>query len=168
MPLPDSPGSPPFPASSGESEGAQELVRKLIGTTVAGRYKVQQLIGEGGMGAVFLVEHNVIRKRLALKVLNREMMRNPEMVARFEREALAAAHIDHPNVVAATDSGRTDDGALFVVLEYIDGKSLRDRLNHGPLPAGPRLVRRAVLRRGVLRRASGQCQGRSALLGGLC
>ncbi|MBL9003091.1 MAG: serine/threonine protein kinase [Myxococcales bacterium] len=135
MPLPDSPGSPPFPASSGESEGAQELVRKLIGTTVAGRYKVQQLIGEGGMGAVFLVEHNVIRKRLALKVLNREMMRNPEMVARFEREALAAAHIDHPNVVAATDSGRTDDGALFVVLEYIDGKSLRDRLNHGPLPA---------------------------------
>ena len=123
------------PYGTAESDGVQELVRRLIGTTVAGRYKVQQLIGEGGMGAVFLVEHNVIRKRLALKVLNREMMRSPEMVARFEREALAAAHIDHPNVVAATDSGRTDDGALFVVLEYIDGKSLRDRLNYGPLPA---------------------------------
>ena len=135
MPLPDSPGSPPSPYGHAESDGAQELVRRLVGTTVAGRYKVQQLIGEGGMGAVFLVEHNVIRKRLALKVLNREMMRNPEMVARFEREALAAAHIDHPNVVAATDSGRTDDGALFVVLEYIDGKSLRDRLNYGPMPA---------------------------------
>lgn len=135
MPLPDSPRSPLGPAPLPESEGAQDLVKKLVGTTVAGRYKVLQLLGEGGMGAVFLVEHNVIRKRLALKVLNREMMRNPEMVARFEREALAAAHIDHPNVVAATDSGRTDDGALFVVLEYIDGKSLRDRLNFGPLPA---------------------------------
>jgi serine/threonine protein kinase len=134
MPLPDSPRSPLGPALLPESEGAQDLVRKLVGNTVAGRYKVIQLLGEGGMGAVFLVEHNVIRKRLALKVLNREMMRNPEMVARFEREALAAAHIDHPNVVAATDSGRTDDGALFVVLEYIDGKSLRDRLNHGALP----------------------------------
>ncbi|HNN92061.1 MAG TPA: serine/threonine-protein kinase [Pseudomonadota bacterium] len=135
MPLPDSPRSPLGPAPLPESEGAQDLVRKLVGTTVAGRYKVIQLLGEGGMGAVFLVEHTVIRKRLALKVLNRDMMRNPEMVARFEREALAAAHIDHPNVVAATDSGRTDDGALFVVLEYIDGKSLRDRLNYGSLSA---------------------------------
>lgn len=134
MPLPDSPRSPLPPGPQPESEGAQDLVRKLVGSTVAGRYKVLQLLGEGGMGAVFLVEHNVIRKRLALKVLNRDMMRNPEMVARFEREALAAAHIDHPNVVAATDSGRTDDGALFVVLEYIDGKSLRDRLNYGALP----------------------------------
>lgn len=116
------------------SDATAALSKKLVGTTIAGRYKVQLLIGEGGMGAVFLVEHTVIRKRMALKVLSADMMRRPEMVARFEREALAAAHIDHPNVVAATDSGRTDDGAVFVVLEYIDGKSLRDRLDYGPLP----------------------------------
>jgi serine/threonine protein kinase len=106
----------------------------MIGTIIGGRYKVLSLIGEGGMGAVFLVEHTVIRKRLALKVLNDQMMKSPEAVARFEREALAAAHIDHPNVVAATDSGRTESGALFVVLEYVDGRSLRDTLGDGPLP----------------------------------
>lgn len=109
-------------------------MQRLIGTVIGGRYKVLSSIGEGGMGAVFLVEHNVIRKRMALKVLNDEMMKNPEAAARFEREALAAAHIDHPNVVAATDSGRTEDGRLFVVLEYVDGQCLRDKLNQGKLP----------------------------------
>ena len=128
MAQPDS----PVPA---EGEQLSETARKLLGTVVAGRYKVSRLLGEGGMGAVFLVEHNVIRKRMALKVLNTALSTNPEMVARFEREGLAAAHIDHPNVVAATDSGRTDDGSLFLVLEYLDGTSLRDVLAFGAFPA---------------------------------
>mgnify|MGYP000414419245 CR=1 FL=1 len=106
-----------------------------IGTTIGGRYKVVSLIGEGGMGAVYLVEHTLIRKRMALKVLNPDLMQNPEMVTRFEREALAAAHLDHPNVVAATDLGRTEDGALFLVLEFVDGNNLRDILAYGPMPA---------------------------------
>lgn len=85
------------------------------------------------MGAVYLVEHTLIRKRMALKVLNPDLMQNPEMVTRFEREALAAAHLEHPNVVAATDLGRTEDGALFLVLEYVDGSSLRDVLSYGAM-----------------------------------
>ncbi len=108
---------------------------RLVGTTLGGRYKVLSLLGEGGMGAVYLVEHVLMRKRMALKVLNAELSKNREMVARFEREAMAAAHLEHPNVVAATDLGFTDDGALFLVLEFIDGKSLRDVLGFGPLTA---------------------------------
>ena len=118
------------PTSGSEtSEGAQ----RLVGTTVGGRYKVTSLLGEGGMGAVYLVEHMLMRKRMALKVLNAELSKNREMVARFEREAMAAAHLEHPNVVAATDLGFTDEGALFLVLEFIDGKSLREVLNFGPI-----------------------------------
>jgi tRNA A-37 threonylcarbamoyl transferase component Bud32 len=117
------------------AQAAADLVHKRIGSTIGGRYRVVSLIGEGGMGAVYLVEHTLIRKRMALKVLNPDLMQNPEMVTRFEREALAAAHLDHPNVVAATDLGRTEDGALFLVLEYVDGSNLRDILSFGPMPA---------------------------------
>ncbi len=104
------------------------------GTIVAGRYRVEKLLGEGAMGAVYLVEHVHMRKRFALKVLLSEARENPEIVARFEREAIAAAHVDHPNVVAASDFGTTEDGAFFLVLEYIEGESLRDLVERGPLP----------------------------------
>jgi tRNA A-37 threonylcarbamoyl transferase component Bud32 len=85
------------------------------------------------MGAVYLAEHVLMRKRLAVKVLHPEMTRMPEMVARFEREAMAAAHIEHPNVAAATDFGKLEDGSFFLVLEYVEGTSLRDLIAQGPL-----------------------------------
>ena len=72
------------------AQAAADLVHKRIGSTIGGRYRVISLIGEGGMGAVYQVEHTLIRKRMALKVLNPDLMQNPEMVTRFEREALAA------------------------------------------------------------------------------
>lgn len=148
MAEPDSLFGKPIPVSP------SDRARRLVGSIVAGRYKVLSMLGEGGMGAVLLVEHTVIRKRMALKILNDEMMKNPEMVARFEREALAAAHIDHPNVVAATDSGRTEDGSLFVVLEYVDGQSLRDALAFGPLQV-PRALHIARQAASALQRAHG-------------
>ncbi|MBK7395089.1 MAG: hypothetical protein IPJ34_01990 [Myxococcales bacterium] len=76
----------------------------ILGTTIAGRYRVESRLGEGGMGSVYRVEHTAMRKKLALKLLHREMTRQPEMVARFEREALAAAHIEHPNVAGRPTS----------------------------------------------------------------
>jgi serine/threonine-protein kinase len=96
------------------------------GTLIADRYRVQKLLGEGAMGVVYLVEHVHMRKRMALKVLHAALTENPELVARFEREAIAAGNIDHPNVVAATDFGRTEQGAFFLVLAYVDGTTLRD------------------------------------------
>ena len=88
------------------------------------------------MGAVYQAEHTHMRKRLAVKVLHPEMSRLPEVVARFEREAMAAAHIEHPNVAAATDFGKLDDGSFFLVLEYVEGKSLREAIAEGRLELG--------------------------------
>jgi eukaryotic-like serine/threonine-protein kinase len=107
----------------------------LVGTILSGRYLLERVLGEGGMGAVYQAEHTHMRKRLAVKVLHPEMSRMPEVVARFEREAMAAAHIDHPNIAAATDFGKTEDGSFFLVLEFVEGTSLRDRISkQAPLP----------------------------------
>jgi serine/threonine protein kinase len=102
--------------------------QNLIGTVIADRYRLLKVLGVGGMGAVYLAEHARMHKRVALKLLHPEMVENPEVVARFEREAMAAAHIEHPNVAAALDFGQSEDGAFFMVLEYLEGKSLRDIL----------------------------------------
>jgi serine/threonine-protein kinase len=118
------------PTSSGSS-GADARV----GTTLADRYRIDALIGEGGMGRVYAAEHVLMRKRLAIKVLHRELTTMAEVVARFEREAMAAANIEHPNVAAATDFGKLPDGAVFLVLEYVQGKSLRDEIAAGPIAA---------------------------------
>ncbi len=118
----------------------------LIGTVISGRYRIDKLLGEGGMGAVYRAEHTHMRKRLAVKVLHAEMSRLPEVVARFEREAMAAAHIDHPNVAAATDFGKLEDGSFFLVLEYVEGRSLREVVAEGPLELGRslRILRQTV------------------------
>jgi serine/threonine protein kinase len=108
----------------------------LLGMTLSGRYKIERIIGEGGMGAVYQAEHTHMRKRLAIKVLHPEMSRLSEVVARFEREAMAAAHIDHPNVATATDFGKLDDGSFFLVLEYVEGHSLRDEIGKSRLELG--------------------------------
>src|SRR5690606_23569987 len=115
------------------------------GTVVADRYRVERVLGEGGMGVVYAAEHILMRKEVALKVLHAEMCSMPEVVARFEREAIAAAHIDHPNVAAATDFGRLPDGSCYLVLELVRGRSLRDELRDGPLP----LVRALHILRGI-------------------
>jgi serine/threonine protein kinase len=108
----------------------------LIGHVLSGRYFIERLIGEGGMGAVYQAEHTHMHKRLAVKVLHAEMSRLPEVVARFEREAMAAAHIEHPNVAAATDFGKLDDGSFFLALEYVEGQGLRDAIAAGRLELG--------------------------------
>ncbi len=107
-----------------------------MGVLLGGRYQIERLLGEGGMGAVYLAEHTHMRKRVAVKVLHPEMGRQAEVVARFEREAMAAANIEHPNVAAATDFGKLEDGSFFLVLEYVEGTSLRDVIQKGRLEIG--------------------------------
>ena len=106
----------------------------LVGLVISERYKIQKLLGMGAVGAVYLAEHAHMRKLMAIKVLHPEMSRLPEVVARFEREAMAAAHVDHPHVVSATDFGKLPDGSFFLALEFIEGKSLREAIDEGPLP----------------------------------
>ena len=113
-------------AAEGRPAGAEDRAEALVGTVLAGRYRIDQLIGTGGMGAVYRAEHVHMRKAVAIKVLHKEMTFLPEVVARFEREAVAAARIEHPHVAAATDFGRLDDGSFYLVLEYVEGRRLRD------------------------------------------
>jgi eukaryotic-like serine/threonine-protein kinase len=96
----------------------------LLGTLLAGRYRIEALIGSGGMGAVYRAEHVHMRKAVAVKVLHKEMTAFPEVVARFEREAVAAGRIEHPHVVSASDFGQLEDGSFYLVLEFIEGQSL--------------------------------------------
>lgn len=112
----------------------------LIGQTLGGRYLVTSLIGTGGMGAVYRAEHVQLQKPVALKVLNAEMAQHREAALRFEREAMVSARIMHPHVVSANDSGRLPDGSLYLVLEFVQGRSLRQLLEEeGRLPI-PRAV----------------------------
>lgn len=127
--------SPPPPALAGQegAEGGADPADPLLGTVLADRYRITRLLGAGGMGAVYRAEHVHMRKAFALKVLHREMTVLPEIVARFEREAIAAGRIEHPNVAAATDFGRLADGAFYLVLEFIEGRSLSKALSaEGP------------------------------------
>lgn len=131
--------SPPPPASSA-SPSPQSASPAEEERVLAGRYRLVRLLGKGGMGAVYQAEHVHMRKAVALKLLHREMTVLPEVVARFEREAVAAARIEHPNVAAATDFGRLEDGTFYLVLEYVEGRSLSDALDaEGPFEP-PRAV----------------------------
>ena len=126
----------------------------LVGQTIGGRYRIERLLGEGGMGAVYEAEHTLMHKRVAVKVLHAEMSLMSEVVTRFEREAMAAAHIEHPNVATATDFGKLDDGSFFLVLEFVEGQSLREAIRKGPFVAS-RAVRVARQIASALSRAHG-------------
>ncbi|HSQ66228.1 MAG TPA: serine/threonine-protein kinase [Polyangiaceae bacterium] len=144
-------GDPAKEAAPRETPAGQ---KSIVGSMIGGRYRIEKLLGEGGMGAVYQAEHTLMHKRVALKVLHPEMSQMDEVVARFEREAMAAAHIEHPNVAAATDFGKLDDGAFFLVLEFVEGKSLREAITKGPMPI-PVAVHVARQIAGALTRAHG-------------
>jgi serine/threonine protein kinase len=109
-----------------------------------GRYEVERLLGQGGMGRVWLARDTVLGRRVAIKVLRDDLALPPsvrdELVTRMRHEAQAAAAVSHPNIVTLHDMGEDDVVGLFLVFEYVSGpradgpESLRDRLRDGPLP----------------------------------
>src|SRR5688572_17519349 len=100
----------------------------LVGSVVAGRYKVIKLLGEGGMGAVYLAEHFAIEKKVALKVLHPEYATKGDIVTRFQQEAISASRIKHPNVLEVFDFGQLDSGAFFLAMEFLEGNDLADEI----------------------------------------
>lgn len=106
----------------------------LIGRTIAGRYRVLGLIGEGGMGAVYVAEHLLLKRKVAIKRLHSDLTGDKKAVARFQREAKAAAAIGHEHIVEVLDMGIGEQGAPFLVMEYVRGASLAQLLaDEGPL-----------------------------------
>jgi serine/threonine-protein kinase len=107
---------------------------QLIGQTLQGRWRVLKRLGGGGMGTVYLAEQISMGGRpVALKVLHSEYSRDPEFVRRFHFEAQQAGRINDPRIVTVYDFGQTDDGDLFLVMEYVVGKTLKDLVKQGPL-----------------------------------
>ncbi len=92
-----------------------------------------ELIGRGGMGAVYRAHHILMDKPVAVKVLRAELASDTEAVARFHREARSASRLDHESIIRVTDFGQTDDGLLFLVMELLDGENLAQVLKRGSL-----------------------------------
>jgi serine/threonine protein kinase len=106
----------------------------MIGRTV-NNYEIQSLIGEGGMGAVYLARHPVIGRNAAIKVLHKEMAQNAALVTRFVNEARAVNALAHPNLIDIIDAGTMDDGTPYLMMEFLEGESLATRLERqGRIP----------------------------------
>jgi serine/threonine-protein kinase len=112
----------------------------LIGRTIGGAYVVLELVGVGGMGRVYRAEQSMLGRTVAIKVVHPHLLGDEQSVARFYTEARTASRLNHPNSVGIIDFGRTEDGILYLVMEYLRGKDLA-RVMHeeGPLPF-PRIV----------------------------
>jgi len=101
-----------------------------------GQYQLRQKLGSGGMGEVYLAEHQLLKRPCALKLIKPVAGSDPTALARFEREVQSAARLSHPNTIEIYDYGHTDDGTFYYVMEYLPGRSLQDLVHDfGPLPA---------------------------------
>jgi serine/threonine-protein kinase len=96
-----------------------------LGRVLDDRYRILRLLGEGGMGAVFIAEHLTLHKQVALKVVRAELAGNGEVAARFAREAMATAQFEHPHVASAIDYGTLPEGGAYFVMQLVRGRSLR-------------------------------------------
>jgi len=110
----------------------QTLVSLSPGQILEGKYQVVREIGRGAMGVVHEALHVALGRRVAIKTLLAETGRDPDLVARFEREARAASAIGHPHIVDVFDLGRTPEGVLFMAMELLDGKPLSALLQESP------------------------------------
>ncbi len=114
-------GGEPPPVSEGS-------FASWIGTTIEGRYRLRELLGEGGMGAVFIATHLKLKKDVAVKIIRPAVAGDESIAERFRREARATAQIDNPHVVHAIDFGKLSDGSDFFVLQLVQGRPLSDIL----------------------------------------
>src|SRR5580692_2159118 len=120
--------SPRSPASPGPNSDRQFRAAELqIGDLLGGRYQLLQLLGEGGMGAVYKAADHEVDRIVALKVIRPEMASNPEILARFKQELLLSSRVTHHNVIRIYDLGEAQ-GVKFITMEYLDGENLHQVL----------------------------------------
>jgi serine/threonine-protein kinase len=106
----------------------------LLGTTLSGRYRLEARIGTGGMSTVYRALDETLQRRVAIKLLNREVATESDQLERFRREARAVAQLSHPNIVGVIDAGE-DEGRPYIVFEYVEGETLKERIRRmGRLP----------------------------------
>ncbi len=123
-----------------------------LGTTVAGRYVLEQVLGEGGMATVYQARHKLVDRPCAVKILHGEVVRDPTVRERFRREARHAQRLAHPNIIEVFDQGETEEGTAFLVMELLEGHSLAHLIAQGRIPLA-RTLKLAVQMVRALRRA---------------
>ncbi|MCS6914285.1 MAG: protein kinase [Myxococcales bacterium] len=133
-----------WPMARPPLQSAPPDVSQRIMQIIDGRYRIERLIGCGGMGAVYEAEHMAIRKKVALKILHRPFSQQADLVARFRREAQAASRVGHPNIIDVTDFGYTPDGSAYLVMEHLTGMDLGQVLGAGRRLPIQRALRIAV------------------------
>ncbi|HEX8422430.1 MAG TPA: serine/threonine-protein kinase [Pyrinomonadaceae bacterium] len=107
----------------------------LVGQTLASKYRIEERISEGGMGTVYRATHILMEKAVAIKVLHPSLAADDKIVARFTREAKAASRISNPHALNVTDFGESENGIVFLVMEYLRGKTLKEVIRgEGPMP----------------------------------
>ena len=94
----------------------------LVGIVLDGAYRIEGLLGEGGMGAVYEATHLRLARRVAVKVMTRELASNPEALARFHREAQVTSGLGHPHIVQVFDFSAAPTGEPFLVMEFLEGE----------------------------------------------
>jgi eukaryotic-like serine/threonine-protein kinase len=109
-----------------------EPAHGVLGQVLAERYRIERLLGEGGMGQVYEARHLNINKRFAIKLLKREVVGSPQSVQRFRQEAWAASSIGHENIVEIDDFATLPDGSVYLAMEFLDGVTVAERLRDGP------------------------------------
>ncbi len=105
-----------------------------VGSTVAGRYVIEEILGEGGMATVYRARHKLVDRPCAVKILSPQFTKDLTIKERFRREAKHAQRLAHPNIIEVHDQGETDDGASFIVMELLEGKSLAEVIAAGKIP----------------------------------
>jgi eukaryotic-like serine/threonine-protein kinase len=113
-------------------EGHRPTEERFVGAVLHGKYRLDSYLSSGGMGVVFRATHVMLAKPVAVKLINADLVTSADMVRRFQREARAATSLNHPSIVSVYDLGQTDDGTLYIVMELVDGHSLKDEIRqHG-------------------------------------
>src|SRR3989440_8382021 len=108
---------------------------QLSGQVLAGKYRIEEKLDEGGMGCVYRATHVLMEKTVAVKVLHPALAADDKIVARFTREAKAASRISHPHAINVTDFGESEKGVVYMVMEFLRGRTLKDIIRAGgPLP----------------------------------
>jgi serine/threonine protein kinase len=105
-----------------------------VGLTLAGRYVIEEVLGEGGMATVYRAQHKLVDRPCAVKMMNPGLSRDPVVRERFRREAKAAQRLAHPNIIEIFDQGDTEDGVAYLVMELLEGESLGTTLSRGKIP----------------------------------